>query len=147
MPTENEKRNMDLMQTLDDAWNSQDWDIFEKRHKADTVVRWPGQPPTHGVSAHRAESIQYFKTFPDNHIDNRPYKVFFASGDWTCSIARFTGTMTGELVLANGTRIPPTGKCFEVDFCTVARWHEGQIVEENLFYDLVGLMQQLGIKG
>src|SRR5689334_9499015 len=136
MRTENGSRNMELMQTLDDAWNSQDWDTFEKRHKADTVVRWPGQSPTHGVHDHRVESMQFFKTFPDNHVGNRPYKVFFASGDWTCSIARFTGTMKGELVLPDGTRIPPTGKHFEVDFCTVARWQDGQIVEENLFYDL-----------
>lgn len=28
-----EKENMELMQTLDDAWNNQDWDTFEKRHK------------------------------------------------------------------------------------------------------------------
>lgn len=147
MQTETEKRNLELMQTLDDAWNGQDWDTFEKRHTTDTVVRWPGQPPTHGVRDHRAESIQFFRTFPDNHLDNRPYKVLIASGDWTCSIARFTGTMKGELVLANGTRIAPTGKPFEVDFCTVARWRDGQIVEENLFYDLVGLMQQIGVKG
>jgi hypothetical protein len=32
-----------------------------------------------------------------------------------------------------------------VDFCTVARWDNGQIVEENLFYDLMGMMKQLGI--
>jgi hypothetical protein len=51
------------------------------------------------------------------------------------------------MVLADGTIIPPTGKRFEVDFCTVARWHEGQVVEENLFYDQVGMMQQLGLKG
>ena len=30
-----------------------------------------------------------FKTFHDNCVGNRPYKVFFASGDWTCSIAQF----------------------------------------------------------
>jgi len=143
----NEKRNMELMQTLDDAWNKQDWDTFEKRHKSDTVVRWPAQPPTHGVHNHRKESAQMFKTFPDNRVENRPYKTFFASGDWTCSIARFHGTMTGPMVLANGATIPPTGKRFEVDFCTVARWHDGQIVEENLFYDVVGMMTQLGIKG
>jgi ketosteroid isomerase-like protein len=86
-----------------------------------------------------------FKTFPDNKVGNRPYKTLFASGDWTCSIARFTGTMTGAMVLADGTEIPPTGKPFEVDFCTVARWDNGQIVEENLFYDLVGMMSQLGL--
>jgi chorismate mutase len=25
--------NMELMKTLDDAWNSQDWDMFEERHE------------------------------------------------------------------------------------------------------------------
>jgi predicted ester cyclase len=146
MSTESEKRNMELMQTLDDAWNSQDWDTFEKRHKPDTVVRWPAQPPTHGVRAHREESMRMFKIFPDNRVGNRPYKTLFAGGDWTCSIAQFTGTMKGPMTLANGTTIPPTGKQFAVDFCTVAQWQDGQIVQENLFYDLVGMMQQLGIK-
>ena len=86
-----------------------------------------------------------FKTFPDNRVENRPYKAFFASGDWTCSIARFHGTMKGPMVLGDKT-IAPNGKRFEVDFCTVARWHDGQIVEENLFYDVVGMMGQLGLK-
>lgn len=139
------KTNMELMQSLDDAWNNQDWDTFEKRHKADTVVRWPAQPPTHGIHDHRAEAVALFKTFPDNRVENRPYKVFFADGDWTCSVARFHGTMTGPMVMGDKT-IPPNGKRFEVDFCTVARWQEGQIVEENLFYDVVGMMSQLGLK-
>jgi len=139
------EQNMELMQTLDDAWNARDLDTFEQRHKTDTVVRWPGQPPTNGIEAHRAEAERMFRTFPDNRVENRPYKVFFASDDWTCSIARFTGTMTGAMVLADGTEIPPTGKSFEVDFCTVAHWDNGQIVEENLFYDLVGMMSQLGL--
>jgi ketosteroid isomerase-like protein len=138
---------MQLMQTLDDAWNAQDWDTFAQRHKPDTVVHWPGQPPTYGNDAHRQESIDLFKTFPDNRVGNRPYKTFFASGDWTCSIARFTGTMTGPMTGADGKEIAPTGKSFEVDFCTVARWDNDQIVEENLFYDLVGMMQQIGLGG
>jgi ketosteroid isomerase-like protein len=71
--------------------------------------------------------------------------VFFASGDWTCSIARFTGTMAGPMQGADGVEVPPTGKSFEIEFCTVARWDDGQIVEENLFYDLVGFMKQIGL--
>ena len=43
-----EEQNMQLMQTLDDAWNTQDLDVFNKRHKPDVIVRWPGQPPTNG---------------------------------------------------------------------------------------------------
>ena len=139
-------RNMELMQTLDDAWNAQDVETFAKRHREDVVVRWPGQPPTHGIAAHRQEALDFFKTFPDQHLDNRPYRTFFASGDWTCSIARFTGTMTGPMKGPDGTEIPPTGKSFEVDFCTVARWDDdGQIIEENLFYDLVGFLKQIGL--
>jgi hypothetical protein len=26
-----EQKNMELMQTLDDAWNAQDWDTFDRR--------------------------------------------------------------------------------------------------------------------
>jgi len=47
------EENMHLMKTLDDAWNSQDWDTFSKRHTGDVVVRWPGQPPTNGIDAHK----------------------------------------------------------------------------------------------
>ncbi len=145
--TATEQRNMELMQTLDDAWNAQDMEVFTKRHKPGVVVRWPGKPPTHGIHAHGEESLDFFRTFPDQHLDNRPYRVFFASGDRTCSIARFRGTMTGPMKGADGKDIPPTGKSFDVEFCTVARWDDGQIVEENLFYDLVTFMKQIGLGG
>jgi len=55
--------------------------------------------------------------------------------------------MTGPMKGPDGKEIPPTGKRFEVDFCTVARWDNGQIVEENLFYDLVTFMKQIGLSG
>ena len=100
MPTTVEARNMELMQTLDDAWNAQDVEIFRARHKPDVIVRWPGQPgPTVGIEDHTAESIRFWKTFPDQKRDNY----------------------------------------------TVARWSDGQIVEENLMYDLVGFLQQIGL--
>jgi predicted ester cyclase len=138
--------NMQLMQTLDDAWNAQDWETFEQRHAAETAVYWPGQPePTRGVHNHRAESIEFFKTFPDNHLVNRPYKIFFAQGDYTCSVAEFTGTMQGPMKGADGKMVPPTNKRFTLEFCTVAKWDNGKIVEERLFYDLVGLLRQIGL--
>jgi len=140
------EENMQLMQTLDDAWNAQDWVTYEKRHSEYTVVYWPGQPePTTGRHPHRDESVEFFKTFPDNHIANRPYKIFFAQGDYTCSVADFTGTMKGPMKGPDGKMIPPTNKSFHVEFCTVAKWENGEIVEERLFYDLVGFMKQIGL--
>ena len=89
--------------------------------RRNVAVYWPGQPvPTTGRHDHKAESIEFFKTFPDNHFDNDPYKVLFSQGDWTCSVARFTGTMKGPMRGPDGRMIPATNKTFEVEFCTVA---------------------------
>lgn len=140
------EENLQLMVTLDDAWNSQDWDTFKKRHAEEVAVYWPGQPePTRGKKAHHEEAVQFFQTFPDNHVENRPYKVLFGQDDWTCSVAIFTGTMKGPMKGSNGKEIQPTNKKFKVEFCTVAHWKDGEIIEEKLFYDLVGLMKQIGL--
>lgn len=141
-----EQQNMQLMQTLDDSFNAQDFDTFTQRHRADVLVNLTGVAPTDTIESHRDDAISIFKTFPNQRVDNRPYKVFFASGDWTCSIARYTGTMTGPMRTPDGKEIPPTGKSFDVDLCTVARWDDnGQIIEEIIFYDLATMMRQLGL--
>ncbi|WMW23056.1 ester cyclase [Methanolobus mangrovi] len=140
------EENLELMITLDDAWNAQDWETFNKRHTEDTAVYWPGQTdPTRGRKAHNEEAIEFYKTFPDNHVENRPYKVLFGQGDWTCSVAVLSGTMKGPMKTPEGEEIPPTNRKFKVDFCTVAHWKDGQIVEEKLFYDLVSVMRQIGL--
>ena len=92
------QNNLELMRTLDDSWNAQDWHTFEKRHSKDTTVFWPGQAePTRGRDNHKAESVEFFKTFPDNHLINHPYRVEIAQGEWTCTVADFTGTMRGSI--------------------------------------------------
>jgi hypothetical protein len=35
--------------------------------------------------------------------------------------------------------ILPTNKKFSVELCTVAHWKNGEIVEEKLFYDVMGM--------
>jgi ketosteroid isomerase-like protein len=137
--------NLKRMKTLDDAWNAQDWDVFRKRHSSDTAVYWPGQrEPTRGREAHQAESAAFFKSI-ENHLENNPYRVMFASGEWTCTIARWRGKMTGPWKDLQGKVHPPTNKSFDLEFCTVAHWKNGEIVEENLFYDQVEFLRQIGI--
>lgn len=140
----------ELMTTLDDAWNagpeSPLWETFKKRHTEDVAVYWPGgAEPTKGRHHHDLEAVEFFKTFPDNHLINRPYKILLADENRTCSVADFSGTMKGPMKMGDKT-IPPTNKSFQVEFCTVATWNEdGEIIEERLFYDLVGLMKQIGL--
>jgi hypothetical protein len=58
------EKNKQLMQTLDDAWNSQNWDTFKDRHAENVTVFWPGQPdPTRGVYNHHEESVEFFHIF------------------------------------------------------------------------------------
>ncbi len=139
------EENMRLFQTLDDAWNAKDWETFKKRHAENVAVYWPGQPqPTMGRQAHHNESVEFFKAF-DNRLDNHPYKIFFGNDNYTCSVARWKGTNIGPFMVPDGQIIPATNKMFELEFCTVATWKNGEIVQERLFYDQVGLLKQLGV--
>jgi ketosteroid isomerase-like protein len=140
-----QEKNKELMKTLDNAWNLQDWDTFHELHADNVEVFWPGQAdPTGGVdNNHRQESIEFFKMFPDNHLVNNPYKILFAEGDYTCSVADFTDTFKGAMKGLDGKMIQPTNKKFHLEFCTVARWKGGKILEERLFYDQVGMLKQI----
>jgi len=137
--------NLQRMKTLDDAWNGQNWEVFRKRHSADTAVFWPGQPdPTRGRDAHQNESVGFFKSI-ENQLDNNPYKIMIASGDYTCTVADWKGRMIGPWKGLDGKVHQPTNKRFALEFCTVARWKNGEIVEERLFYDQVGFLRQIGV--
>jgi hypothetical protein len=112
------------------------------------IVRWPCQPePTRGIDDHLAESIAFWKMSPDQHLDNRPYRISSPPASTRARSRDTRGTMTGPMQQADGSEIAPPGKSFEVDFYTVALWDDRQIVEENLMYDLVTFMQQLGLGG
>jgi len=118
-----QEKNKELMITLDDSWNEQDWDVFNDRHADNVAVFWPGQAdPTRGVHNHRQESIEFFKIFPDNHLINNPYKILIAEGDYTCSVADFSGTFKGPMKGLDGK----------------------MVLEERLFYDQMGMLKQIG---
>ncbi len=70
--------------------------------------------------------------------------ILFGYGEYTCSVARWTGKNIRPFMGPDGRIIPAANKKFELEFCTVAHWKDGEIVEEKLFYDLVGLLTQLG---
>jgi hypothetical protein len=53
--------------------------------------------------------------------------------------------MIGPWKGLDGKVHPPTGKTFELEFCTAARWKNGDTVEEQLFYDQVGFLRQIDV--
>jgi hypothetical protein len=60
-------------------------------------------------------------------------------------VTRFTGTFTKPWKLADGAIIEPTGGSFDVLYSTAARWTDGRIVEEYLFWDSATFRSQVGL--
>jgi SnoaL-like polyketide cyclase len=78
-------------------------------------------------------------------IDTDPYMVNFGQGDWTCTLARFTGTTNNSMKGLGGNIIQPTNQKFEIEVCIVTCSKKGKIVEQRMFYDLVGMQKQIGV--
>lgn len=91
----------------------------------------------------QAKSEAFLKAI-ENQLENNRYGVMFGSGDCTCTIARRKGKMIDPWKGLDGNVHAATGKTFELEFCSVARWKNGQIIEEDLFYDQVGFLRQIG---
>lgn len=140
--------NLRLMKQADDAFNSRDLDAMDALHHPEVAAYTTGAADlTHSVPPHRKVIDDVIRMFPDVRVHNDPYPIQFGQGGWTTAISKMTGTFTGELIGPDGTPVPPTGKAFDVPFTTVARWQEGRIVEEWVFWDHPQLLQQIGLAG
>jgi uncharacterized protein YifE (UPF0438 family) len=79
-------------------------------------------------------------------IDNGPYPVVFGQGDWTCAVSRLTGATNDSMRGLNGNMIQPANQKFEIEVCVVTCSKEGEIVEQKVFYDLLGMHKQIEIR-
>jgi len=135
-----------LMKKGDDAFNSRDFEGMKAVHHPNLVAHVAGEAePVKGQPAHAAMMKEMFRIFPDVHVHNDPYPIQFGSGDWITVITRATGTFTGEMILPDGKVIAPTGKAFDLDFATTAKWDGDLLIEEFVFLDSALRAQQIGL--
>ena len=135
-----------LMKKGDDAFNSRDFAAMKAVYHPDMIAHILGSAePIKGQPAHAAMMKEMFRTFPDIHVYNDPYPIQFGNGEWTTVIARTRGTFNGEMVLPDGKRIAPTGKAYDLDLCTTAKWDGDLLIEEFVFWDTALQAQQLGL--
>jgi hypothetical protein len=92
------------------GWNNRNWDVMRHTHTADVHVEFEGQH-TDGIEAHIGWMMQTTGAEPDARI--LQHTPIVADGDWTCMVG----------ALSSGGRM-----------ATVARWREGAIDEEYLFF-------------
>jgi len=119
-------------------------DIMLPRVRAD--VSWTGPHPINHLDG--AEEIvagfwrPFLRSFPDLR---RQTDVFlggeFDGKEWVCGIGYFVGTFARDWL-----GIPATGGETHIRFGEFCAVHDGQITENYLLLDLVGLMLQAGFR-
>lgn len=139
------ERNLKLMKEGDGAFNRRDQAYFEKAHHPEMVAHIMGSlTPIKGRAALAGALGGMLKAFPDMKVDN-DYPIQLGGGDWTTVVGKVTGTFSGEMALPNGKVIPGTGKAFDLYLTTTARWENGLMVEEWVFWDSALMSQQIGL--
>jgi ketosteroid isomerase-like protein len=137
------ERNLATFDRLDfGAWNGRDFDLFGNLHAEDVRVVYPDGTETRGIQAHEAWAKAFFAAF-DSRIPDHPIKV--GQGDWTSVVGDMTVTFARPLRAPGGGTVPPTHRTWTGRMCTVARWKDGRIVEEHLFWDNLALREALGL--
>ena len=79
--------------------------------------------------------------FPDYHVEKMRV---FGQEDWVCLEVEETGTLKGP-IRAGKNQIPPTGKSFKIPSSIICHVENGLINEVRVYYDVMGLMGQLGL--
>ena len=130
--------------TLDyTVFTYQQWERLHESHSKDVIVHWPDGHSTNGIEKHIEDLKAMFVYAPDTRI--KVHSVKFGSGDWTSVIGVMEGTFTQPMPMGDGKSIPPTGKAFKLNMCTVGHWKGGVMDEEYLFWDNQTYMKQIGL--
>jgi hypothetical protein len=125
------------------SFNQQDWETFNKIHASNVLVGWPDGRETRGIEEHSRDVEFVFTYAPDVKITDHP--ITFGQGQWTAGMGIVEGTFTEPLILPDDTIIEPTGKKFKYTMITIAKWEDGQIVEEYLYWDNAEVARQMGL--
>ncbi len=136
-------RHLEIFDELDlVAFNKRDMKRIGEIHADNVIVHNPDGTQTTPFPPHAEELKFLFDTFDfvvTDHI------VGFGYGEWTAGISISEGKWVKPLKLPDGTVKQPTGKKVRIKIATIARWENGRIAEEYLFWDNADWNHQIGL--
>jgi steroid delta-isomerase-like uncharacterized protein len=142
--TREESRMSEYSELLDhyvERYNEGDLEAVMDLYAEDAVQLMP-DGIFKGRAAIRDRLAQELKGFTDVH---HTVESFVEQGDSFADEWIFRGTHTAPFPLRDGTELPPTGKRIEIRGMELVQVREGKIVVDNLYYDNVASMIQLGL--
>jgi steroid delta-isomerase-like uncharacterized protein len=124
-----------------EAFNAGDWERFRATLAPNSVYEEPGtQRRLEGPDAIIEVNEGWKAAFPDA---KGTITDAFACGDRVAVQITWEGTQSGPLQVPGG-EIPPTGRKVTVQACEVMRAEGGKLVEESHYFDMLGMLEQLG---
>ncbi len=124
------------------ARNEENLSLLEKIYSLDVVVHDPSQPiEIVGLSALRRQYMNTHAAIPDVRFS---LDDMYVKGDKIAWIFTMSGTISGPFRTPLG-ELPPTGKSFRFSGVAVDRIVEGKIAEEWLYYNVLEILQPLGL--
>jgi steroid delta-isomerase-like uncharacterized protein len=122
---------------VEEGYNACNMAVIDQLFAADFVNHDPAQPAVRDLQGLKQLIRGQRAAFPDVRTT---IEDLVAEGDMV--VKRFTvrGTHTGDF---NG--IPPTGKRFTLKGIDILRFIDGKIQEIWIGYDMLGMLQQLGV--
>ncbi len=135
--------NIRLLDAGNKALNDHDVERFLSLHLPSVLQRDPQNvEPTKGREAVRAGLEPMIQAFPDFHVVR---ERAFGEGDWVVEQGHALGTHRGPLETPAGPTIPATNKSIRLRYAFIAKVEGGKFAETNLYFDVAGMMAQLGI--
>lgn len=136
--TEKEAKVLAIRKVIEEAWNKGNLDVLDEVYTTDFVQHRTPFPDYEGLEAYKEYIAGTREAYPDLQFTIEEIVV---DGDTAVVWATFQGTHEGQSMMFP---IPPTGKQVTMKLCSIGHWVEGKAVEEWVYADWLGLMQQLG---
>ena len=133
--------NSDLLDIYVERYNEGDLDACVQLYAEDAVQRMH-DGTFEGLGAIRDRLARDLVAFPDARyvVDSFAEDGERFADEWT-----FTGTNRGPFRLPDGSEIPATGKSVEIKGMELVEVRDGKIVVDNLYYDFMASLVQLGL--
>ena len=131
-----EERKAFVRRQIEELWNKGNLHAAKECFTKDFVSHDPGPQEVRGPEGFAENVAAVRSAFPDWHLEIVDQ---VAEGEKVVTRYVATGTHRGELA-----GIPPTGKRVEVPGMGIDYFRGGKIRESWEYYDVMGMMQQLG---
>ena len=135
-----EQRKADIKRVVEEVYNKGNLDVMDEFQATNVVShRRPPFPDIEGLEAVKQTIRDFRSAFPDLQLT---IDEIIVEGDRAALRWTLRGTHTGK---SSVMPVPPTGKQVTVVGCTIERWVGGKMVEQWMYSDNLGMMQQLGV--